>query len=110
MDYIKFGGESRPVKYGWNALSMFSKLTGAGFQDLAMFETNMTFDQVLALVYVGLHEGARADKVKFDLTIEDIGDFLDDEDFEKKIDEFINVFTDQMPQSKKAKAPPVKGQ
>jgi len=103
MKQIEFGGEKRPVKYGWNALAIFGELTGTGLNDLSKFETEMTFKEVLALIYAGLKEGARAEKKDFDLTMDDIGDFLDKET--EKIQEFIDVFTSEMPQSKKVIAP-----
>ena len=102
---IDFGGESRPVKYGWNALAIFGDMTKTGLNDLSKFETEMTFSEVIALIYAGLKEGARAEKKDFSLTTDDIGDFLDGEDFEEKMEEFMGVFVDQMPQSKKVEAP-----
>ena len=103
MKQIEFGGKSRPVKYGWNALSTFGEMTGTGLNDLSKFETEMTFKEVLVLIYAGLKEGARAEKKEFTLSLEDIGDFLDEET--DKVQEFIDVFTSQMPQSKKVTAP-----
>ena len=103
MKYIEFGGEKRPVKYGWNALAIFGDMTGSGLNDLGKFETEMTFSEVLALIYAGLKEGARAEKKEFNLAVEDIGDFLDSDT--DKIQEFIDVFTSEMPQSKKVTAP-----
>lgn len=101
---IEFGGEKRPVKYGWNALAIFGDLTGTGLNDLSKFETEMTFSEVLSLIYAGLKEGARQAKKEFTLTIEDVGNFLDDDT--DKIQEFLSVFTSQMPKSKNLEAPP----
>ena len=103
MKYVEFGGENRPVKYGWNALATFGDMTDSGLNDLGKFETEMTFSEVLALIYAGLKEGARAEKKDFSLEVEDIGDFLDNDT--DKIQEFIDVFTSEMPQSKKVTAP-----
>lgn len=100
---IDFGGEKRPVKYGWNALATFGEMTGTGLNDLGKFESDMNFSDVLALIYAGLKEGARAAKKEFTLTIEDVGDFLDSES--DKIQEFLEVFTSQMPKPGEAKAP-----
>jgi len=100
---IEFGGEVRPVKYGWNALATFGDLSGTGLNDLDKFETEMHFSDVLYLIYAGLKEGARADGKDFDLTVQDVGDFLDTES--DKIQEFLDVFTSQMPEQKKMTAP-----
>ena len=97
---IEFGGEVRPVKYGWNALATFGDLSGTGLNDLDKFETEMQFSDVLYLIYAGLKEGARQSGKEFTLTTEDIGNFLDEE--MDKVQEFLDVFTAQMPQSKKA--------
>jgi hypothetical protein len=96
---IEFGGESRPVKFGWNALAIFGELTGTTLSDLTKFETELTFKEALCLIYAGLKEGARSQKVPFTLTIEDVGDFLDEDT--GKVAEFITLFTEQMPKAKK---------
>lgn len=61
----------------------------------------LSFREVIALIYSGLKEGARAEKKEFTLTTEDIGDILDGESAEK-IKEFMDVFSSQMPQEKKS--------
>jgi len=50
-----------------------------------------------------LKEGARSEKKDFLLTVEDIGDILDND--VDKTEEFVLLMSEQMPQSKKAKAP-----
>jgi len=102
IETIEFGGEQRPVKYGWNALAIFGKLSGTGLNDLDKFDEDMAFGDVLFLIYAGLKEGARADKKEFKLTVENIGDFLDDNT--DKVKEFMDVFTNQMPKSKNVNA------
>ncbi len=103
---IKFGGETRPVKYGWAALAEFGKLSGVNFANLEKIEGELDFEGVLAIIYVGLKHGARADGKEFTYTMNDVGDLLDEEDdFNAKLQEFLDVFTEQMPQPKKATAP-----
>jgi hypothetical protein len=103
MEFIEIGGQSRPVKYGWNALALFGKLSKSGVADLSIFESGMKFEDVLLLIYCGLKEGARKEGKEFINTIEDIGDWLDEDT--DKIEEFMKVFADQMPKSKKVQAP-----
>ena len=100
---IEFGGEKRPVKYGWNALAIFGELSGTGLNDLDKFEKDMNFSDVLHLIYAGLKEGARSADKKFLLTMDEIGDILDND--VDKIQEFMDVFTSQMPKSKNQEAP-----
>ena len=102
MEYIEFGGEKRPVKYGWNALATYGKLSGNGL-DLSIFDKGLPFSDVLILIYAGLKEGARKEGKSFDCSVEDIGDWLDEDT--DKIEEFMKVFADQMPKSKKDQAP-----
>jgi len=96
---IDFGGQKRPVKFGWNALATFGDLTGTGLNDLIKFSNEMTFSEVLVLIYAGLKEGARASGVTFDIIQEQIGDWLDEDT--GKVQEFIEIFQDQMPKAKK---------
>jgi len=106
MKEIKFGGEKRPVKYGWAALAEFGELTGVNFGNLSMIEAELDLKGILAIIYVGLKHGARAERKEFQLTLDDVGDFLDsEEDFNDKLQEFLDVFTSQMPQPKKVMAP-----
>jgi hypothetical protein len=106
MTEIKFGGEKRPVKYGWAAIAEFGKLTGVNFGNLGTIEAELDLAGILALIFVGLKHGARAEKKEFSLTMDEIGDFMDEEDdFNAKLQEFLDVFTQQMPQPKKAIAP-----
>jgi len=101
---IDFGGEKRPVKFSMNALCEFGDLTDTTALDFERFEKKgMSYSEVRALIYAGLKEGYRVEKKDFDATLEDVGDWIG-EDIDK-IQEFIEVFTDQMPKSKKATAP-----
>jgi len=103
MEFIEIGGQSRPVKFGWNALATFGKLSKTGVADLSIFESGMNFEDILLLIYCGLKEGARKEGKEFKNTVEDVGDWLD-EDIDK-IEEFLKLFAEQMPKSKKAQAP-----
>lgn len=105
VKFVEFGGEKRPVKYGWNALAMFGDMTKSAMTDLTDFQNRMSFSDILALLYVGLYHGARAEKKEFKLTIEDIGDIMDSEDMDKVIEDFVEIFESQLPQSKKEIAP-----
>jgi hypothetical protein len=102
MEYIEIGGEKRPVKYGWNALATFGKLSKNG-ADFSIFDKGIPFEDVLILIYAGLKEGARKEGKEFGARVEDVGDWLDEDT--DKIEEFMKVFTDQMPRSKKVQAP-----
>jgi hypothetical protein len=96
IKYIDFGGEKRPVKYGMNALATFSKLSKSEVKEDG---SGLGFDDLRLLVYVGLQEGARADRKEFKVSLEDVGDWLD-ADFDK-LQEFVEAFTESLPEKKK---------
>jgi len=99
VEYIEFGGEKRPVKYGFNALAIISK---SGDLDMSVIDSDgsgVDFSLVRVIVYAGLLEGARAEKKEFTLTLEDVGDILDD-DLDKS-EEFVKLLAEQIPQTKK---------
>jgi len=107
MDFIQIGGKERPVKYGWNAIREFTKNGNdlgtlySYSEDGKSLEVNIqSIGILLDLIYVGLKNGARIEKTRIDFTIEDVGDWMDDEGIEK-MNEFVTLFVDQIPKQKK---------
>lgn len=103
VKYIDFGGVKRPAKYGMNALSIIAKIEDIDLSNISVMGDGIDFSLMRTIVFAGLQEGARAEKKDFTLTLEDVGDFMDGE-----IDiaeEFVQLMSDQMPKSKKVKAP-----
>ena len=59
--------------------------------DIGTLGENMTIMQAMRLVYYGLKDGARREGVKFELTIDDVGDIMDnDMEFLNKCMEIVN--------------------
>lgn len=92
---VQIGGESRPVRFGFNALATFNDLTGTTLADLqstfapppglseaerAAWQPPLKAGDVLALVYAGLDDGARKEKLPRDFDADDVGDWLDEAD------------------------------
>lgn len=75
---IEIGGQMRPVSYGFNALAMFQDLTGLGLAELPTIGMNMPIRHMIAFAYCGLKDGARKSKQEFTASVEDVGDWLDD--------------------------------
>jgi hypothetical protein len=76
---VFLGGESRPVKFGFNALSEFSELTGRSIQQLNVIDTkDISMKDMLLLCWCALKQGARKEGQEFTATVEDVGDWLDD--------------------------------
>ena len=93
---IKFAGKERPVKYGFNALALYSEKEERGLSSIG---EDMTIPEMLSFVEVGLMEGARVAGDKYDLTREQIADALD-EDI-GALEKFFDIFTRQMPKAKR---------
>tara|TARA_R100000995_G_C3478402_1_gene122367 strand:+ start:928 stop:1275 length:348 start_codon:yes stop_codon:yes gene_type:complete len=100
-EFVKIGDKTYPVKFGFNALRHFSKMTGIAIQDFSKIGVNMTFDTALTLIYVGLMDGSRAAKEEFHLTIDDLADLLDTD--MEAIERCMVLFTEMMtPKQNKA--------
>lgn len=93
-EYVEINGVKRPVKFGFNALRKFSKLTGTSIADMEQLGNNMTFDTAIHLIYCGLMDGCRASKEEFDYTIDDLGDDLDGD--MSAIERCMTLFGEQM--------------
>jgi len=76
---IKVGEKLYPVKYGFNALRIFCKESGIELQDIEKIAQSMSLDHAINLVWAGLKDGARVEKIEFDLTIEDVADMMDED-------------------------------
>ena len=76
---ISVNGVEHPVKYGFNALRIFCEVSDLELQDLAKIESNMTMTHAVNLVWAGLKDGARVEKIEFTMTPDDVADFIDDD-------------------------------
>jgi len=106
---VKIGGKLRSVKFGMNALRIYSDLTNSTLADL-MNVSAMSINNMITLVYVGLQEGSRKEKTEFNHKIEDVSDWLDD-DFTNVMNEVMEIFVESFPtiDEKNLEAPKLKG-
>ena len=83
-----------PVKYGFNALRLFSNQTGIGLDELAQLQDSMSIDYAIALIWAGLKDGARVEKIEFNMTIDDVADLLDEDQtiIEQCVGYFVESF------------------
>ena len=80
---IKIGGQTRPVRFGFNAMAEFCDSRDMALADLdGMNEKSLKVGDVRELLYVGLKYGARKRSVEFDHTRMDVGDWMEDFDEE----------------------------
>ena len=92
---IPFGGELRPLHFGFAALAEWCDLTGYGLNDLSKLGNNMTLSSTISLIFCGLKHGARKEKKDFKFNSQDVADWIDEEGIEI-ITEAMEIFTESM--------------
>lgn len=100
MERVKTSKGDLPVNYGMNAMAMFSEERGIGINDVFNLDYDkLNFMDLMALLYVGLKDGAR--KTKEDCKFESLEAFLDFADDEPDvIGKVAGVFAGQQKESK----------
>lgn len=100
---ILINGTEHPVKYGFNALRLFSNETGVGLDELSKLETSMSIDYAITLIWAGLKDGARVQKQEFTMTLDDVADLLDDDPtiIEQCVAYFVESFVKPSGEEKK---------
>ena len=93
FEVVILNGNDYPIRFGMNALRIYCKRTNRSLQDLDKLGQDMGLDDACQLILAGLQDGARVAGKDFNLTIEDIGDILD-EDFEA-LQKCFDVFGEQ---------------
>lgn len=100
---IESGGKSLPFSFGMAALARFCESEGLALADLATIAEGMSALRALNLVWHGLADGHRREKKQFTLTIDDVGDLLDeDPDLLQKC---MDALPKYMPQADEGNAP-----
>ena len=88
MNNLKIGGKDRPVCIGWGTLKEFGKLTGRTFGQVFSV-TDLSFDDIEALIFVSLKHGG--DK---DISKEDVAGWLEKDI--KAVPDFMEVFQEEL--------------
>lgn len=76
---ITIGENKYPIKYGFNALRLFTQEANLELKDLETLGESIKLDHAIILIWAGLKDGARAEKQPFDLEIADVADLMDDD-------------------------------
>lgn len=84
-----------------NALREFSKMTGTTLNELEQLGDNMTLDAAITLMYCGFKDGARKEKMPFRYSVDDVADWIDDD--EQLIEKAFDIFADQFGSEEKKK-------
>lgn len=103
MNYeiIEIAGKKFPIFFGFNGLRKYCGMTGTPLQKLMTLGQEMTLDQALKLVLVGIEEGCRKSGQEFKLTIDELGDMLDSD--MTGLTRAMEIFGEQMGHSMGAK-------
>jgi len=99
INEIELGGEKRPSHFGVNALYLYSELTDVPIHKMLVQLENLTFAQMINLIWAGLKAGAIHEKKEFTAEISDVGGWLD-QDF-MKFEECVSIMRKTLPQAKK---------
>lgn len=102
VEYIETNNKRFPVRFGFNALREFSRVTGMPLASLSNLQHDITLDQAITLVWCGLKDGARKDKMPFKMAVDDVADLMDDDAtiLEKAFDIFGRQFSPEQEEKK----------
>jgi hypothetical protein len=103
---IKIGGQTRPVKFGFNSMALFGELTGYKLAQMQNLGAELTMRDVITLMWCGLKEGARKAGKEFDASMDDVGDWIDESP--EAISGMMNIYTKSQAPAVKKKANPAK--
>ena len=108
MNYelLKIGKEELPIYFGFNALRKYCALTGTSLNKLSSLGDDMTLEDALQLIWAGLSDGHRRAGIDYTLTLDDIGDYLDDDI--TILEKAMSIFGEQMGQNVKVENKKVK--
>lgn len=99
MNYeiIEMAGKKYPIFFGFNGLRKYCGLTGTSLNQLMNLGQDMTLDEALKLVLVGIEEGSRKADQDFNLSIDELGDMLDSD--MGGLTRALEIFGEQMGQN-----------
>ena len=78
-EIIELANKKYPIFFGFNGLRKYCAKTGTSLNKLMTLGQDMTLDEALQLVLVGIEEGCRKSGQEFKLTIDELGDILDED-------------------------------
>jgi hypothetical protein len=88
-------GNTLPFSFGMAALSNFLEDNGWSLQDLGQLQDNLSLSKVMQILHHGFRDGHRREKLPFALTLDDIGDLIDENP--TLITRCMDIFAASMP-------------
>lgn len=80
------------VRFGMNALRIYTKQTNTPLNELHKIGDEMLLDDAIVLAWCGLKDGHRKAGEPFDLTVDDVADLMDDD--VNALEKVMGVFAD----------------
>ena len=79
MNYeiVELGGKNYPIFFGFNGLRKYCGKTGTSLNKLMNLGQDMTLDEALTLVLIGIEEGCRKSGQDISVSIDELADMLD---------------------------------
>jgi len=80
MDYLNAGGEQRPFRFSWRALTKLAAELGVK-EVLKLDEVleSPHFEHIPLIIFFGVESGCRKEKVDFTISLDDVNDWIDDD-------------------------------
>lgn len=106
-EVVILNGKDYPVRFGFNALRIFTEQTNKSIADLENLGGEISLSDAIYLVWAGIKDGARkSGRTELrDLSVEDVADLIDEdmETLQKVLDVFSKQFTAKTETEGKAK-------
>ena len=74
VEIVSIDGKNYPVKFGFNALRLFGNETGKSLAEIMTLSNDIGINDAVALMWAGLKDGHRVEKVAFIMTMDDVSD------------------------------------
>ncbi len=79
VEYIKIGEQDYPVQFSLNAMAKFGELTNRPFNEVLKISPDTTgLKDFIILIWCAFWDGARKEKKPFNVSIEEVGDWMTD--------------------------------
>lgn len=95
MKKVEIGGQKRPIRFSYLALKAICNDCGIKLSEMSKLGTEV--DHIGVIAYYGLKYGAKKNGEQFKYKLNDIEQWIDNEDF-SKINEIFEAFQFDQPQ------------
>tara|TARA_R110002020_G_scaffold101665_1_gene239303 strand:+ start:9725 stop:10042 length:318 start_codon:yes stop_codon:yes gene_type:complete len=97
MNKVEIGGKARPIRFSYLGIKEICKACNLKLSE--MYQLGTEVDHIGIIAFHGLKSGAKKIGEPFEYSVQDIEEWLDNEDF-GKIGEIFEAFQLEQPQEK----------